>query len=95
MSAGKQSDIVIQHMIDLVGCECTFCSAREKHTGRIKLYLVFNDHRIYIRNGVKDTWDEVTDRQEYTVVSERFNNAVTGQHVPFYSTDKSRQMVMV
>lgn len=86
MSIRRFDDVVFQHMIDLPQCDCVFCSAREESTGRTRLYLVFQDRtRIYVRNGVKDMWDELEDEQEYRHIRSRFDNAVLERKIPCFS----------
>ncbi len=58
-----------------------------KTTGRAKLFLVFNEQRrIYIHNGVKDSWDELTDEGSYDSIRVGFNEAVTNNRVPYLTT---------
>jgi len=79
-------EIVFQHFIDLPRCECVFCSAKEMKSGRTRLFLVFNDQqRIYIRNAINDTWDELKDELEYDHVHTRFNLAVTERKIPCFT----------
>lgn len=80
------ASIVFQHLIDLPNCDCIFCSTVETATGRTRLFLVFRQRdRIYIRNGSKDTWDELKDKPQYQLVMDRFSRAVHEQKVPCFS----------
>ena len=57
----KQADIEFKYFLEVPRSNCTFCSGRNKITGRTKLYLVFNGQdRIYERNGLKGTWEAVS-----------------------------------
>ena len=79
--------IVFQHLINLPNCDCVFCSTIENSTGQTRLFLVFNDRRrIYIRNGFKDSWDELSDAAQYQCIRDRFNDALLEQKVPCFST---------
>ncbi|NND53063.1 MAG: hypothetical protein HKN54_11745 [Flavobacteriaceae bacterium] len=79
-------NIVFQHLIDLPNCDCVFCSTVDNSTGRTKLFLVFNERRrIYIRNGAKDTWDEIKDENQYECIKDRFNQAILEQKIPCFS----------
>ncbi len=87
MSVERWDEVVFQHMIDLPSCDCVFCSTREKETGRTRLYLIFNERRrIYVRNGIRDAWDEVQDEQEYRHVRARFDDAIVERKIPCFST---------
>lgn len=73
-------------MIDLPDFDCVFCSTKEESSGRTRLYLVFNEHRrIYVRNAIKDTWDELKDSQEYSRVETRFTDAISERRIPCFS----------
>lgn len=80
------ASIVFQHLIDLPNCDCVFCSTVETSTGRTKLFLIFSERRrIYVRNGMKDTWDELKDAAQYNCIKDLFGKAVTEQKVPCFS----------
>ena len=85
MVAPKRDDLVFQHLIDLPHCDCVFCSTREQSTGITRLFLVFNDEqRIYMRNSVKETWDELDD-ERYRSVRRGFDMALQESRVPCFS----------
>ena len=80
-------DIIFQHLIDLPSCDCVFCSTRERKSGRTRLFLVFNEQRrIYIRNGIRDSWDELKEESDYDQVRERFNHAVVEKKIPCFTS---------
>ncbi|MBP9854087.1 MAG: hypothetical protein KBD53_04385 [Candidatus Omnitrophica bacterium] len=80
------TSIVFQHLIDLPNCDCIFCSAVENATGRTRLLLVFKERkRIYIRNGLKDTWDELKESNQYKFIMDGFNRAIHEQKIPCFS----------
>jgi len=88
MAMKRVDDVVFQHLIDMPNCDCVFCSTKETTTGKTRLYLVFNERqRIYVRNGVKDMWDELEDEQEYNHVKTRFNNAISERKIPCFSLE--------
>ena len=77
--------LLFKHMIELPHCECVFCSTQEEQTGRIRLFLVFKQRRkVYLRNGLKGNWEEVTDPDEYATVWDGFGNAVMERRVPSF-----------
>ena len=79
-------DIVFQHLIDLPNCDCVFCSTLEKTSGRIKLFLIFNERRrIYVRNAIKDTWEEIKEEREYDSVRKGFNRVIEERKIPCFS----------
>lgn len=76
-----------KHLIDFQNCDCIYCSTREKATGRAKLFLVFNEHnRIYMHNGAKDKWEELTDEGSYNKVRVDFEKAVENHGIPYLTT---------
>jgi len=86
MSHHDASEFIFQHLIDLPTCDCVFCSTCQKSTGKTRLFLIFNDRkRIYQRNGVKDTWDEVHDSNEYERIRQNFNCAIEQRRIPCFS----------
>ncbi|NTV28480.1 MAG: hypothetical protein HGA80_00140 [Candidatus Omnitrophica bacterium] len=77
--------LFFKHMVELPHCECVFCSAQEEHTGRTKIYLVFQGkHKIYARNGIKGNWEEVLDPEDYTLVWDGFEQAIMERKVPSF-----------
>ena len=86
MKIDEKNSFIYQHIIDLPHSECVFCAAQETSTGKIRLFLIFKDHyRIYIRNGLKDTWDEVQDERQHLSIRNSFTQAITERKVPCYS----------
>ena len=82
--------IVFQHMIELVHCGCIFCSAEEVISGKNRLYLIFKQQgRIYTRNGLKGTWDEVLDSDELNNVRGSFSEAIEERKIPCFMTSDS------
>jgi len=80
-------DIVFQHLVDLPSCDSVFCSTRERKSGRVRLFLISNEQkRIYIRNGVKDTWDELKNEQDYDEIRRRFNSVIIEREIPCYTS---------
>ncbi len=78
--------IVFQHLIELPNCDCLFCSTVDTSTGRTELFLVFEERdRIYIRNRIKDTWDELKEEQDFQIIREKFNLAKMQHSVHCYA----------
>lgn len=83
----EDNGIVFQHLIDLPNSNCVFCSAKEEKTGKTRLFLIFNEkRRIYIRNGLKETWDELTDEAAYNRIKDGFNNIIVERKIPCFSS---------
>ena len=79
--------IVFRHMIELTNCECVFCAAEEVLTGKTRIYLIFKERgRIYTRNGLRGTWDELRDEEEYNNVLEGFITALQERRIPCFSS---------
>ena len=79
-------DIVFQHLIDLPNCDCVFCSTLDKSTGRTRLFLIFNERRrIYVRNAIKDTWEEIKEEREYDSIRKGFNRVIEERNIPCFS----------
>ena len=79
--------VVFRHMIELSNCECIFCSAEEVVSGKTRLYLIFkNQGKIYTRNGLKETWDQIEDQEELENIKEGFLQAITDRKIPCFMT---------
>ena len=78
--------VVFHHLIDLPNSDCVFCSTVETSTGHSRLFLIFRERqRIYLRNEIRDTWDELRDAAQYACIRERFNQAIEEKNVPCFS----------
>lgn len=86
MVSPRLREEVFRHMISLSGCDCVYASTQEVQSGRTHCYLIFNegDRKIYSRNGLMDSWEEVRDQNAYTRVREAFSKAMEAQTVPNY-----------
>ncbi|MBF0485753.1 MAG: hypothetical protein HQL16_04475 [Candidatus Omnitrophica bacterium] len=86
MNTQTQHKLVFKHMVELPHCECVFCTTQEEETNRTKIFLVFKDRRrIYVRNGVKGNWEEVSSHERESVW-EGFEQAVTSRKIPSFVT---------
>lgn len=80
------NELVFKHMVEFTSSDCMFCSTQEKESGKLRLYLVFdNDGQIYSRNGLKGTWVEVKDPDEYETIRGAYASARHQGTVPRYS----------
>jgi len=87
MSNESIEDYDFRHLIEFQNQECVYCSAREKSTGRARLFLIFNErHRIYVHNGTEKKWDELTDENSYNNVRTCFNRAVSNNRIPYLTS---------
>ena len=86
MSINEKDDLIFQHFVDLPNCECVFCSTREKTTGKSRLFLIFNDEKsVYMRSGMKNSWDELKDEHQSNCIRSAFNEAILEQKIPCFS----------
>ena len=85
MELKENTEIIFEHLIELPNCECVFGCAQDTGLGKRRLFLIFNDERrIYRRNSMKDTWDELIDQIEYDRVNSGFHNAVLERRIPCF-----------
>ena len=86
MSITEKDDLIFQHFVDLPNCECVFCSTREKATGKSRLFLIFNDEKsIYMRSGMKESWEELQNEQQSDCIRSAFNEAILEHKIPCFS----------
>jgi hypothetical protein len=79
--------IIFKHMIELTSCGCVFCYTQEESSGRTRLFLVFKDKgRVYSRNGLRGTWDEIRPSHESQLIFEAYERAVAEQKIPCFAT---------
>lgn len=94
MNIQEKDEFIFQHLIDMFNFNCTFCSTRERSTGKTRLFLVFNQpQRIYVRNPMKESWDEIKGKDEKEQVLTGFNNAVREKNIPCFTTSNSFEML--
>ncbi|MFA5087837.1 MAG: hypothetical protein WC552_02245 [Candidatus Omnitrophota bacterium] len=77
-------NIVFKHFVELENCKCLFGSARDSETGRSRLFLIFNHGKIYSRNGLKRTWEEIKLIADYDRINRLVAFAISNQAVPCY-----------
>lgn len=81
----KDQDLNFKYLVRLTGGGI-FCSTRDGVTGKTRVFLVFKDQeKIYSRNALKESWDELNDRQEFQCIWEGFVNAVH-RGIPSFSS---------
>jgi hypothetical protein len=74
-------------MIELTSCGCVFCYTQEESSGRTRLFLIFKDKgRVYSRNGLRGTWEELRNSEESLSIFEAFERAVSEQKIPCFAT---------
>ena len=79
------NDIRITHIVDVPHANCSIATARENATNRIRLYLKDSEERIYTRNGVNDTWTEITNTGECF----RLKTLIQSAGVPRFTTNNN------
>lgn len=82
-----RDDLAVRYLLNIPASECLFGSTREKSTGKSRLFLAFNDGKVYARNGLADRWEEITSVYEALCIRELFTEALRDQSVPCYTTD--------
>ena len=83
----KANNIVFKHMIELTSCGCVFCYTQEEDSGRTRLFLIFkNKGRVYSRNGLRGTWEEIRDAEESVFIMDAFERTVAERKVPCFAT---------
>ena len=83
----KAQNIVFKHMIELTSCGCVFCYTQEEDSGRTRLFLIFKDKgRVYSRNGLRGTWEEIQTADETASILDVYEKAVTEQKIPCFAT---------
>ena len=79
-------DVTFDHLIDMPNSDCVFCSTRERHTNRIKLFLIFNERKaVYIRNGLGEVWEEIFDVQKVESIRSQFEHVIEERKIPCYA----------
>lgn len=81
------SSIVFKHMIELKSCGCVFCYTQEESSGRTRLFLIFKEkRRVYFRNGLRATWEEMENAEEAEQILLAYDKAMTEQKIPCFAT---------
>ncbi len=87
MPQNNNHNIIFRCLVRLPKSDCIFCSTQEQSTGRRRLFLIFNrEERIYFRNALRGTWDEIKDVEQCSAIRQKFSNAVTEKTIPYFST---------
>ena len=86
----KSQDVSFTHMVDVPKSRCIVGTAREKSTGKTRLFLIFNhEGRIYARNGLKGTWEELS-REDSEQIGSLVQQALrVNSSIPHYTTNHS------
>jgi hypothetical protein len=86
METRLMSNLIFRHMVEFPTFDCVFCSTEIEASGKTRLYLIFNDRKkVYLRNGLRETWDEVINDSESVAVREGYHSAIENQSIPRYS----------
>ena len=92
--ARNYEDLEFKYLLEIPKSDCIFCSTRERRTGRTYLFLVFrNEDKTYYRHGLKGTWVELKNRDEYHQFQEIFAEAINNKNIPSYSAVKPRYAI--
>ncbi|MCR4337512.1 MAG: hypothetical protein NUV91_06880 [Candidatus Omnitrophica bacterium] len=80
-------DLIFKHLIEMPASNCIFCSTKERTTGRSRLFLFFQDRdRIYRRNGLKGTWEELSDQEGSRSLQRKVENILLKRNIPCYTS---------
>lgn len=72
----KDQNIIFRYMVRLTSGGI-FCSTKDGVTGKTRMFLVFKDQeKIYSRDALRETWDELQDQEEYESIWDCFVNAL-------------------
>ncbi|GEM_PF-1988499 len=83
----KPQNIIFKHMVELTSCGCVFCYTQEEDSGRTRLFLIFKDKgRVYSRNGLRGTWEEIQSAEETASILDVYERAVAEQKIPCFAT---------
>ena len=87
MVKSQTTELSFKHLVDAPRAGCLFGSARDAK-GKIRLFLISHQKgRIYSRNGIKGTWEELGD-QDQGVVQSVLERALHDKNVPRYTTNQ-------
>lgn len=82
----KQSvteQLKFNYCVEISESDCIFCSAKDRSTGKLKLYLISRaDDRVYKRRPLTDSWIEVDERERDTVTAVYYD--AVRNNVPYY-----------
>ena len=85
MNFNQAHNFVFQHLVEFSNFNCVFCSTKEKQSGKARLFLIFKDKgRVYMRNGIKGTWEKVTDPKVQLDVQESFKKVIKERKIPAF-----------
>ena len=86
MTSDYLNALVFKHMVELKSTDCVFCSTEQKQTGKRELFLVFNQHgKVYSRNGLKGTWEEVKDDVACESIHKNCEHVRRTRDIPWYT----------
>ncbi len=77
------SDLRFKHQVIFKEDDCILAAANEPCSRRIRLFLIFNDRKVYIRNGIQNNWEPVGEYATEAVVGS-LNQAVGRGLTTFY-----------
>ena len=82
-------EVDFTHFVEIPRFKCFIGTARQRETNRTKLYLIFHEGRIYQRNGINGTWDELSEvNRQY--IHELVEEALCDHRIPRFTTGSTR-----
>ena len=75
------------HFVSVPTSGYFMATAKNRYTGRTKIFLIVNDSQIYVRNGLAESWQELNSLQR-DAIRQSVKNALS-QDIPCYSSSSS------
>ncbi len=76
-----------RYFVEVPRCDCVFGSARET-SGKAHLFLIFKGQdRIYKRNGLNRTWEELSGPAEHNEIRRVLASAIGDKSIPRYASE--------
>jgi len=86
MEQEKEHDVIFQHLIDLPQCQCVFAAAKERTTGKNRLFLFQHEkNQIFRRDPLRDTWLRLIETDtSVRMLRERFLIEIERRRIPCF-----------
>ena len=88
MNMVHMHEMVFQHLIEMPSFNGIFCSAKECASGKTRLFRLFkNNKKVYLRNGIKGTWEELPNEPSSNLVQDVLNKVIKERKIPAFRYD--------
>ena len=61
------SELKFEHIVIFIKEDSIFAMARENGSGKTRLFISFNNNRVYTRNGLAESWEALDDYEANNV----------------------------